>query len=285
MIAITHAAPTGEWEIDRLDLDAYLKRIGYTAAPEADVNTLRGLHRAHAATIPFENLDIVLGRTIDLDLGHVQDKLVRDQRGGYCFEHNLLFAAVLERLGYAVTRLAARVQPARPGPRTHMLLRVVADGDPWLADVGFGASLLEPLPLEGTIASQGAWVYRLESSGPGEWLLQSRRPDGWSDLYGFTLEAQRPIDYAVYNHYTATHPQSPFAGQVVALRTEPQIQHALRGRELTTTRPDGTSESLQLTVDEALGVLADLYGIALNAEDIAALRQRYRESETGNDLR
>lgn len=166
MIAITHAAPTGEWGIDRLDLDAYLKRIGYTAAPEADVNTLRGLHRAHAATIPFENLDIVLDRTIDLDLGHVQDKLVRDQRGGYCFEHNLLFAAVLERLGYAVTRLAARVQPARPGPRTHMLLRVVADGDPWLADVGFGASLLEPLPLEGTIASQGPGSTAWSPQGP-----------------------------------------------------------------------------------------------------------------------
>jgi len=284
MGTVTHAAPTGEWEIEGLDLDAYLKRIGYAAAPAADASTLRGLHRAHAATIPFENLDIVLGRTIDLDLGHVQDKLVHHRRGGYCFEHNLLFAAVLERLGYEVTRLAARVQPARPGPRTHMLLRVVADGDPWLADVGFGASLIEPLPLEGTIASQGAWIYGLESSVPGEWLLRSRRPDGWSDLYAFTLEAQRPIDYAVYNHYTATHPRSPFTGQVVALRTEPQIQHALRGRELTTTRPDGTSESLQLAADEALGVLADLYGISLNAQDTATLRQHYRDSHTGNAL-
>jgi N-hydroxyarylamine O-acetyltransferase len=89
----------------------------------------------------------VLGRTIELDLDSVQDKLVRRPRGGYCFEHNTLFAAVLERLGYAVTRLSARVNPSRPGPRTHMTLRVVADGSPWLADVGFGASLLEPLSL------------------------------------------------------------------------------------------------------------------------------------------
>jgi len=276
MTTLTHAAPPGDWQIDRLDLDAYLKRIGYAAtAPATDASTLRALHRAHAATIPFENLDIVLGRTIELDLDHVQGKLIRDRRGGYCFEHNLLFAAVLERLGFAVTRLAARVRPAGAGPRTHMLLRVVADGDPWLADVGFGASLLEPLPMESTIARQGAWTYRLEDSGPGEWLLQSRHPDEWSQLYAFTLEAQRPIDYAVYNHYTATHPRSPFTGQVVALRTDPQIQHALRGRELTTTRPDGTSESLQLTADEALGVLADLYGIRLGADDVATLREHW----------
>lgn len=275
MTTIPHAAPPGEWEIDRLDLEAYLERIGYAAAPAADASTLRGLHRAHAATIPFENLDIVLGRNIEIDLDNVQDKLVRHRRGGYCFEHNMLFAAVLERLGFGVTRLAARVQPARPGPRTHMLLRVVADGDPWLADVGFGASLLEPLPLEDTIASQGAWTYRLESSAPGEWLLQSRGPDGWSDMYAFTLEPQRPIDYAVYNHYAATHPRSPFTGQVVALRTDPQFQRALRGRELTTTRPDGTSETLQLTVEEALGVLADLYAIDLDTADTAALRERY----------
>ena len=254
MTTTDHAAPADEWETDRLDLDAYLARVGYTAVLAADATTLRGLHRAHAATIPFENLDIILGRTIELDLEHVQDKLVRHLRGGYCFEHNALFAAVLERLGFAVTRLAGRVQPGLPGPRTHMLLRVVvADGDPWVADVGFGASLLEPLALQAATTSQGAWSYRLQRAGPGGWLLQKYRPEGWSDLYAFTLEAQRPIDYAVYNHYTATHPQSPFAARVVALRTEPWIQHALRGRELTTTRPDGTTEILELTAEEALG--------------------------------
>jgi N-hydroxyarylamine O-acetyltransferase len=102
-----------DWEIDRLDLDAYLARIGFGGAPAADVDTLRALHRAHHAAIPFENVDIVLGRRLEVDLDSVQDKLVRRPRGGYCFEHNLLFAAVLERLGYAVTRLAARRAPGR----------------------------------------------------------------------------------------------------------------------------------------------------------------------------
>jgi N-hydroxyarylamine O-acetyltransferase len=273
MTMITRAAPTSEWDIDRLDLDAYLKRIAYAGALTPDADTLHGLHRAHAATIPFENLDIVLGRGIEIDLASVLGKLVRRQRGGYCFEHNLLFAAVLERLGYDVTRLAARVQPARPGPRTHMALRVMAGGRPWLADVGFGASLLEPLPLESVTARQGGWTYRLESVDPDVWQLWADRPDGWSDLYAFTLEPQRPIDYAVYNHYTATHPRSPFVRQVVVLRTEPDVQHALRGRQLTTTRPDGATETRPLTADELPAVLAGTFGIRLDADETEGLRR------------
>jgi N-hydroxyarylamine O-acetyltransferase len=271
----TGGAPNGEWETERLDLDAYLERVAYGGALASDADTLAGLHRAHAATIPFENLDIALGRSIELDLDSVQDKLVRRLRGGYCFEHNLLFAAVLERLGYAVTRLAARVQPARPGPRSHMLLRVVADGRPWLADVGFGASLLGPMPLESATAHQGGWTYRLSAAEPEPWRLLAGRADGWADLYAFTLEPQRPIDYTVYNHYTSTHPRSPFVGQVVVLRTEPYLQHVLRGRELTTTRPDGATETRDVQVGELLDVLADPFGISLGAEEAAGLRRFY----------
>lgn len=272
MTTINRAVATGEWRTERLDLDAYLERIGYAGALTADAATLRDLHLAHAATIPFENLDIVLGRGIDLDLDSVQDKLVRRLRGGYCFEHNLLFSAALERLGYAVTRLAARVQPGGSGLRTHMLLRVMADRTPWLADVGFGASLLEPLPLAPATAHQGGWTYRLDPH-PDAWLLRTSRPDGWSDMYAFTLEPQRPSDYAVYNHYTATHPRSPFVGQMVVLRTEPYLQHALRGRQLTTTRPDGATTTRHIGVDELPDVLADLFGISLDADELIELRR------------
>jgi len=267
------ARAAGEWEIERLDLDAYLDRIGYADVRAPDATTLRALHRAHAAAIPFENLDIVLGHGIALDLDSVQDKLVGRPRGGYCFEHNLLFAAVLERLGYAVTRLAARVQPDRAGPRTHMLLRVLADGRPWLADVGFGASLLEPLPLEPAATMQGGWSYRLDHTGADAWLLRSGGADGWTQLYAFTSEPQRPIDYAVFNHYTATHPRSPFVGQLVVLRTEPDVKYSLRGRELTTTRPGGVVETREITAGELTGVLGDRFGIGLEADDAAYLRQ------------
>ncbi len=268
------AAPQGGWGIDRLDLDAYLERIGYSGALDADADTLRGLHRAHAAAIPFENLDVVLGRGIELDLERVQDKLVRRRRGGYCFEQNLLFAAVLERFGYAVTRLAARVQPSQSGVRTHMLLRVEAGAKPWLADVGFGASLLEPVPMESGTTRQGGWTYRLDRAEPdAAWLLSAGRPDGWSEMYSFTLEPQRPIDYAVYNHYTATHPRSPFVSQIVLQRIEPDVQHALRGRALTATRPDGATETQQIEDDELPGVLDERFGISLTDDEAAALRR------------
>jgi N-hydroxyarylamine O-acetyltransferase len=219
----------------------------------------------------------MLGRRVEVDLDSVQDKLVRRPRGGYCFEQNLLFAAVLERLGYAVRRLAARVRPSGAGARTHMLLRVVVDGDPWLADVGFGASLLEPLPLRAASVTQGGWRYRLCAADAGRWRLEGDEPDGWSDLYEFTLEPQRPIDYVVYNHYTSTHPRSPFVRQVVALRTEPHVRYALRGTQLTTTRPDGSADSVDVEVDDLPGLLADRFGVGLDPDEQAALRHSVRE--------
>src|SRR2546422_1681671 len=118
-----------------IDLDAYFTRIGYAGVRRPTMETLRALHLAHATHISFENLDVLLGRPILLDLESLQAKLVRGRRGGYCFEQNALFAAVLERLGFTVTRLAARVRMGvtRVLPRTHMALAVEVDGGSWLA--------------------------------------------------------------------------------------------------------------------------------------------------------
>jgi N-hydroxyarylamine O-acetyltransferase len=136
-----------EWGTDELDLPAYLDRIGQPAG-EPDGATLARLHRAHVAAIGFENLDVVLGRGVAVDLAAVQDKLVERHRGGYCYEHGVLFAAVLTRLGFDVDRLLARIghDPQRPRARTHMALRVTGSDGQWLADVGFGTGLLTPLP-------------------------------------------------------------------------------------------------------------------------------------------
>lgn len=154
-----------------------------------------------------------------------------------------------------------------------MLLIVQADGAQWLADVGFGAALLEPIPFsDGAISHQGGWTYGLERHEDGVWLLRSSTPDGWSGLYAFTLEPQRPIDYVVHNHYTATHPDSPFVGQIVAIRTTPEARHMLRGWELTITRPDGATERRRVAGTELTDVLGDTFGIALDPEEAARLR-------------
>ena len=164
-----------------VDLEAYLQRIGYTGGLDPTVETLTALHRAHVLSIPFENLDILLGRPIRLDLASLQGKLVRDRRGGYCFEQNALFAAVLEHLGFAVTRLAARVSMGeeRTTPRTHMILAVDLEGTRWLADVGFGGdTLLDPVRFDDDEpVQQGAWAFRLATDGDVRVLFG--HPRGW----------------------------------------------------------------------------------------------------------
>jgi N-hydroxyarylamine O-acetyltransferase len=250
-----------------IDLDAYLARTGYAGDLSPTRAALTGLHLAHATHVPFENLDIALGRPIRLDLESLQAKLVRGRRGGYCFEQNTLFAAVLEQLGFRVTRLAARVRfgTQRLLPRTHMLLQVDVDGGPWLADVGFGADgLLEPVPLAaGQPVRQFARTYRVTSE-ECLWVLQSLGTDAWQDLYAFSLEPQLPVDFEVANYYTSTHPDSIFTRTLTAQRTTPEARYLLRGRELTVARADAVS-SRTLGEDELLGVLAESFGLEFPA--------------------
>lgn len=264
-----------EWQLGALDMDAYLRRIGYSGPLAPTVDVLQAIHHAHATTIPFENLDIPLGRGISLDMAALQEKLLVRGRGGYCFEHNLLLAAVLETIGFDVRRLVARVQPDKPGPRTHMMLNVHLDGRVWLADVGFGAALLEPIPLgDGVTSRQGAWTYSTRRRVDGAWALREPGDGDAQDLYAFTGDPQHRIDYVIANHFTATHPSSSFANQVVAMRTTPQERSTLRGRTLATRRGDGASEEREIAAAELGEVLRETFGIALTAGEIARLRER-----------
>jgi len=247
------------------DLPAYLRRVGLTGAPPASSAGLGALHQAHVTHIPFENADVVLGRPVRLDPDSLQRKLVRECRGGYCFEQNLLFAAALEAIGLRVTKLAARVRyrATRLLPRTHMLLKVEADGGPWLADVGFGGGgLILPLPLAaGAESRQHSWTYRLTREA-GTWVLQSRSPAGWADLYAFTEEPQEDVDYEVANYYVSTHPQSPFTRTLTAQLVTPEARYTLRNRDLTIERAGGT-ETRPVSDDELLTLLSGTFGLTL----------------------
>ncbi|MEU6658579.1 arylamine N-acetyltransferase [Streptomyces sp. NPDC046821] len=271
------------WNGEGLDLDAYLARIGFTGDLKPDRETLRELHRAHVASIPFENLEIMLGRPVDLDLAALQAKLVRQRRGGYCFEQNLLFAAVLERIGFSVKGLGARVRVGAATsirPVTHMLTQVtVADGETFLCDVGFGnQGLREPLPLrDGVEMRQGQWTFGLVSEGEGVpegegvRVLRSLRPGGWEELYGFGPQECHPIDYVVMNHYTSTHPRSPFTHRPVVKRAADDALRSLVGRRFSIERPDGTRDEREVKEGELIALLADEFGIELSDEDAARL--------------
>jgi N-hydroxyarylamine O-acetyltransferase len=252
-----------------IDLNAYLSRIEYAGDLSPSIRGLEQLHLAHALHIPFENLDVLLGRPIRLDLQRLQEKLVLSKRGGYCFEQNALFAAVLERLGFSVTRLAARARlgASRILPRTHMLLQVDAEGTSWIADVGFGTGgLLMPIPLkEGETASQFAWKYRLQKEGY-LWILQALDKGTWLDLYAFTLEPQYPIDYEVANHYVSTHPESRFTQTLVAQFPRADAWSWLRNYEFIVRRAEGDTIRTLSGDEELLEVLSQTFGLTFPEE-------------------
>jgi N-hydroxyarylamine O-acetyltransferase len=248
-----------------LDLDAYLNRIGYAGARQPTIDVLNALHLAHATHIPFENLDILLGRPIRLDLASLQAKMVTNRRGGYCFEHNLLFQAVLASLGYAVKPLAARVRLGDPRvrARTHMLLLVTVDDQPMVTDVGFGGGgLLHPMPLvEAQPLRHYAWDFRFVREGSG-WVLQSQSNGHWKDLYTFTLDRQYRIDYEVANYYVSTHPASQFTQGLFVQQATPERRYFLHADTLTIDRGPGQETIQALADNEArLAVLADTFGL------------------------
>lgn len=271
------------WDSPDFDLDAYLNRIGWDGDRAPTVRTLRGLQRAHVTTIPFENLEIMLGRPVPLDLPSLQGKLVRQRRGGYCFEHSLLFAAALERLGFGVTGLSARVRLGQGGkmlPATHALLRVAteetaATGREWLCDVGFGRDALEPAEFtDGAEVSEGGWRFRLEreSGEPAEtWVWRSLVGDEVHDAHAFTLNPQFPVDYAVGNHFVSTAPRSPFVTGPRVQRITPGALHVLDGVRVSTLRPDGGAEERAVEPAEVPKVLEHTFGIELDTADRAAL--------------
>ncbi|GGL72908.1 N-hydroxyarylamine O-acetyltransferase [Streptomyces fumigatiscleroticus] len=270
------------------DLDAYLKRIGLPGERRADAATLRSLHRAHAYAIPFENLDAALrGTAPSLDPADLMDKLVHSRRGGYCYEHNTLFARALVALGFRVTRLAARVvvgaERIESRPRTHMALLVEAPDDPqpYLADVGFGAvgALLEPVPLITGEEFHGAGrrhrLVHVPHRGPLRmWVLEAYRgaEGGWEPQYAFTLEPFEDPDFEVVNWHIATNPRSPFSRRPYVQRTFPDRHLFLDGRLLTETRSgDGTVTVRELTDEaEARRILDEEFGIAV-PEDVRLL--------------
>jgi N-hydroxyarylamine O-acetyltransferase len=244
-----------------IDLDAYLERIAYGGPLEPTRDVLDALIVAHAAHVPFENLDIQLGRPIRLDLESLEAKLVRGGRGGYCFEQNSLFAAALRAIGFEVELMEARVRlgAAAPLPRSHLTLRVhLPDGDV-LADVGFGASgPLSAVPWDGNAVTRHGETLRLASEGPRR-VLQRKVKEGWADLYAVEAQPPYPIDLEVANHYTSTHPESRFVLTLTAQLATPEARHVLRNRGYTVTRGEVTEEREISSRAELLDLLRSVY--------------------------
>lgn len=252
------------------DLAAYLARLGYGGPREPTRAVLAALQLAHLSAIPFESIDSFSGHIPPIDLPSILDKLVRSRRGGYCYEHNTLFKSALEAFGFQPVGLMARVLLGKPedadSPRTHMLLRVEAEGDDLVVDVGFGGQVpTGPLRLVSGIEQETPHEpYRLEEEGRG-WLMRARVGGDWRALYRFSLEPGQPSDYGVANHWVATHPDSVFVRALVAVRILPRERLTLLNRRVTSHPTDGMSRSESISGDDGLrAVLAGRFGIEVD---------------------
>ncbi len=266
------AAANGAEAGPRVDLAAYARRIGHDAALRADMATLRAIHTRHPDAIAFEAIDVLLGRGIELSPEAVDAKLIGRRRGGYCFEQNGLFRRVLEEIGFDATGLAARVRwnvppGTPPAARTHMVLRVILDGAPWLVDVGFGTcALTEPIRMDTDAAqSTGHDTYRVIEFGD-DLLLQVRRDEAWLPVYEITREPQLDSDYQAANWFTATHPASHFRHNLMVARTTRESRYTLLDGRFTERWPDGRAERKLLDADGIHMALEETFGLAVEPD-------------------
>lgn len=253
----------------KISLDGYFDRIKFQGNPDNTAETLIALHTAHTLNIPFENLDILCGREISLDIEAIYEKIVRNRRGGYCFEMNALFAQVLRQLGFEVQDLLARVfiNQETVFARLHHVLLVSIDGRRYLADVGFGGNgLIAPILLEdGCISEQFADTFRLVCSDKYGYVLQFLIDGVFANSYAFTLEPQVPVvDYLAPNYFTSNFPGSLFKQKAICTRPTRQGRITLNDLELKIRSQDQTvritaadPETFNRLISEHFGLTAE----------------------------
>jgi N-hydroxyarylamine O-acetyltransferase len=250
------------------DIDAYFARIGYTGPREPTLATLHAIAGHHTAAIPFENLEVLLNRPIQLDLAALEAQLVHAGRGGYCFQQNGLLLHMLGALGYAVRPLSARVRLQRPRdfipPRTHLFVRVELAGESWIVDSGVGsASLTAPLRFVEYIEQQTPHDTRRIVRVDGRFFHQLKMGSEWEDVCEFTGEEMPPIDRELANWWTSTNPGSKFRQNLMVARAGPDgTRRAILNREFVVRRGAEILEQREITTaEDLLGILATHFGL------------------------
>ena len=252
---------------DAINLDAYFDRIRWGGDTSPTFDTLAGILKAHMLAIPFENLDVLLGRGIRLDLASVQAKLVDARRGGYCFEQTTLFAAALEALGFTPVRHTARVTlfvPRAQAPRTHMYLTVPLGYDTYMVDPGFGGlAPMFPVPVVDAGADAGGTETHWLTRDGRFWLMRARKPDKVIDAWASAMEEENLVDFEMGNHYTSTHPSSPFVNHIMLQARKPDGYVSIMNRDVNLLRAGVAIPSLLADRAALRTLLAADFGIDL----------------------
>lgn len=256
----------------------YLQRLGYDAPPAPTLQTLQELQLRHVCTFAFESLSTLMRLPVPIDLPSVEQKVLREGRGGYCYELNQMFLALLQELGFDARGITGRVVMGGPPDahtaRTHRLSLVTLDGVRYISDVGFGGMVpSSPLQLDTEAVQATAHEpYRLSFDGQGSYTLWAQVGEEWRGLYVFDLQEQAAIDYQIGNWYVSTHPDSPFVGQLKVARLAPGKRHTLNNAHYAVHYLDRPSEKRTFdSADELLDVLTETFGIRVPASP--ALRQ------------
>ena len=254
--------------VQEVDLDAYFARIGYEGPREATLEVLQTLHALHPANIPFEAIDVFNDKPISIAPEDVDQKLIHDGRGGYCFEQNSLFRRVLRSLGFAVEGLAGRVlwgygENDLPRPRCHMANRVTIDGEAWLADVGLGGCVpTAPLLLDTAMPQFTPHdTYRV-TKGEHSYFVELERDGVWKAVHEIDIAPVADIDYEVMNWYASDHPDSGFCKTLMVARSAPFARFTLLNNRLTIRLVTGEEEQHTLSVGDIPQTLQDIFGIA-----------------------
>ena len=247
----------------------YLQRLGFDAPPAPTLETLRQLQLRHTGVFPFENLTTLSGEPVLIDLPSIERKVLQGGRGGYCYELNNLYLALLQELGFEARGISGRVvigQPEGAWPaRTHRLSLVSLDGERYISDVGFGGMVpTAPLLLDSREEqSTPHEPYRIEQHADG-YTLRARVGDEWRQMYIFDLQRQEDIDYTIGNWYVSTHPESSFTRQLMVARTGEGWRRTLNNGSFAIHRLGQDSERRELAdVSELIAVLDREFGIRM----------------------
>jgi len=252
----------------KLDVSAYLYRIGYTGPLDGSAKTLAKIQECHLHTVPYENFDILNRIPLSLEIPDLYDKIVTRHRGGYCFELNALFNWLLQELGYKVTSLFARFwrdEPNAPPKRRHHVLKVEAEGNFYLCDVGVGGIVpRQPIKMvEGLVHEQGDESYKLEMDPYFGWMLLEEKRGEWRQLYSFTEEPQLPKDFIMASFWCENAPDSIFINDaMVAIRTA-EGRNSVDGKEFRIFTNDTVRAFTPETEEEYKDGLKKYFGIIL----------------------
>lgn len=249
----------------RMNLDAYLARIGVSHPVKSDLDGLRAVHRAHALSLAFEDLDVQLAVPLTRDPARAYDKIVNRRRGGWCYEMNGLFGWALEEIGFKVSRLAGAVMREAAGDAVignHLLLLVDIDGAPWIADVGFGGGLVDPVPLRVGAVDANPLGCRLDAIDGGWWrFTEDARMGGMSYDFNPAVDDEALLEKQC--RFLQTDAASPFVQNAVAQRWIGEAHYSLRGRVLRILTPREEKKSIVATADAYVETLRETFGVDL----------------------